>query len=141
MKKELTIDLDGTGRDRSDFLDLLTEPIDALASDDRFQANGALMFFREIVKNIYDHAGGKGKATFVPLEDGFSFRIEDCGKESHDLVALKSRPSSKQGNGVNYGVGLDLIEGMARDLGIREFKVDCSRGFVYSGVYPYEARA
>ncbi|MFA6158750.1 MAG: hypothetical protein WC763_03980 [Candidatus Paceibacterota bacterium] len=99
--------------------------------------NGAIMFFREMIKNIYDHADGKGRARFAKEATGIRFRIEDFGTGSHDFFALRRGGSSKAGNGINSGKGLGLIEDMATDLHIREWNIDCSKGFAYSGLYPY----
>jgi len=139
MNNELIIEFDGNMGSRVEFLDRLKKQlIDFL--DDLVQVNVAVMFFKEIVKNIYDHAEGKGVMTLVKGERGIYFRIKDFGKESYDFEILKTKGSSKAGNGTNFGIGLGLIEGMADGFGVIDFKIDCSKGFVYSGIYPYEAR-
>jgi anti-sigma regulatory factor (Ser/Thr protein kinase) len=140
MNNEVLIEFQGTQEKRSVFLHKLIEPLSRLAGD-RIQANAMIMFFWEITKNIYDHAGGKGRAFFEETETGIRFKIEDFGVEAHDTDALIAQGSSKSGNGTNFGIGLWMIRGMANDLGIIDFKVDCSKGFVYSGTYPYETRA
>jgi anti-sigma regulatory factor (Ser/Thr protein kinase) len=105
---------------------------------ERLHANSATMFFGEIVKNIHDHADGKGKAMFVMVASGVSFVIEDFGTNAYQFEVLKKGGSSKAGNRINFGMGLYLIEGMAKDLEIIDFKIDCSKGFKYSGIYPYD---
>jgi hypothetical protein len=140
MNQKRIITLDGRIKDRHRFLDQITEPIDALVHG-RIHANTMLMFFREILKNIYDHAGGTGEMTLEETKRGIDFKIKDFGREAYQLDAHKTMPSSKAGNGVNFGVGLSLINGMAKDLKIIDFRVDCSRGFTYSGVYPYKNKA
>ncbi len=139
MNDEMLIEFDGSIRNRNEFLDQITEPVDRI-TDGRIHANGMPMFFREIIKNIYDHTDGRGRVRLAKTDQGIDFKIEDYGNESHSMAELKSKPSSKAGNGINYGVGLELIEGMASSLEIIDFKIDCSKGFTYSGIYPYETR-
>ncbi len=140
MNEETIIEFAGRSMPRRQFLDQLTGPIDSLLQG-RTHVNGALMFFREIVKNVYDHADGKGRARFTRLPEGLAFRIEDFGTASYRLDELMAAPSSKAGNGINYGIGLRQIQEVAKDLKVVDFKVDCSKGFVYTGIFPFDARA
>jgi len=137
MDNELLIEFEGCTKDRDEFLSQIHQPIDEFVTDG-IHVNAMLMFFREMVKNIYDHALGMGKMSLVREMSGIRFRIEDFGNKSYDFNILKVGRSSKAGNGINYGIGLGLIESMAESLQIVDFKIDCSKGFIYSGVYPYE---
>ncbi len=137
MNQKLVIEFDGRIKDRCEFLGQITEPIDRLLRG-RIHIHTMLMFFREILKNVYDHADGMGRMTLEEDAHGIRFEILDFGTEAYQFDVLMAKPSSKAGNGINYGVGLGLIEGMAASLKIIDFRLDCSRGFTYSGVYPYE---
>lgn len=94
-----------------------------------------LMFLNEIVKNIWDHADGEGRAFLSQRERGLFFEIKDQGKESHDLAILKGGGTSKPNSGVNYGIGLSHIEDWAKAAKVKELAIDCSCGFRYTGVY------
>lgn len=134
---EVLIEFQGTqDTTRADFLRRLHEPLITLAGN-RIMANTMIMFFKEIVKNIYDHAGGEGRVSLVETEQGIRFEVTDSGTASYDIDVLVSQGSSKAGNGINYGLGLELIQDMAVDLKIIEFEIKCSKGFAYSGIYPY----
>ncbi len=87
----------------------------------------------EIAKNIYDHAQGKGSLIITQKDNSFGFEIKDNGRESYNFDLCKNN-SARAGNGVNYGVGLNMIIELAIALKI-ELKIDSSRGFHYSGVY------
>lgn len=139
--KKLLFELDGTKMRRHDFIYQTADRFDEFFEGTDAHANSVIMFFSEILKNIYDHAGGKGKLVLEEVEGGARFVVEDYGGGSYDLEALKERGSLKAGNGVNYGVGLSLIPGVAEGLGVVDFKLDCSCGFKYSGFLPYKTRS
>ncbi len=87
----------------------------------------------EIAKNIYDHAEGKGYLEIIPEGDSFKFLIKDHGEKTFDFEFCK-RNSTKAGNGINFGTGLECIGDYADSLGI-ELHIDTSKGFSYSGIY------
>ena len=95
-------------------------------------------FLREIAKNIWDHADGKGYLKLVTSdENSFGFEIGDHGQSSYDFEYCKrnSRLAGTLGNTANYGIGLQgIIPIIARTVGI-EWQVDTTRGFHYKGVY------
>lgn len=97
-----------------------------------------LMFLNEIVKNIWDHADGEGRVFLSQKKRGLFFEIKDQGKKSYDLAALKGGGTSKPNSGVNYGIGLSHIEDWAKAAEVKEFSIDCSCGFRYTGVYAPE---
>ena len=87
----------------------------------------------EIAKNIYDHARGEGSMTIIQKDNLFEFEIKDDGQESYDFDLCKNNSASVS-NGINYGIGLNMIFNLASALKI-ELKIDTSKGFYYSGVY------
>ena len=56
----------------------------------------------------------------------YCFVVEDFGTESFDFEALKNKGHME----------LAFIEDMAYVLEVIDFKIDCSHGFKYSGIYP-----
>lgn len=94
------------------------------------------MFLREIVKNIYDHADGMGRAEFSMKEGKIGFFIRDFGDAPYSLEEIKKIGSTKIGNDINFGNGIfgGMIEQMAIDLGI-ELNMKTSKGFSFHGVY------
>ena len=134
-EKEFRYEFTGTEKPRGRFLKDFS--IAALPFLDFRGNNGFLMFLNEVVKNIYDHAEGKG---FVLLEkEGLviRFMIKDYGTESYDLAEIKKAGSKKPFNGVNYGAGICMngIEDLAKGVGI-VLQIDTSCGFTYTGTYP-----
>lgn len=87
----------------------------------------------EIVKNIYDHADGRGVLEIRREDDLFHFQVSDHGHSPHDFEVCFYN-SRKAGNGVNHGIGLGVIMHLAHDLDM-QLSVDTSRGFSYSGTY------
>lgn len=137
MNNEVLIEFQGTqDTTRADFLRQLEKPLIQLAGN-RTHANVMIMFFREMVKNIYDHAGGKGRALFVETDQGIRFEISDFGTASYDFETLVSPGSLTAYKGTNHGSGLGIIKDTAALLKIIDFEIDCSKGFAYSGIYPY----
>ncbi len=94
------------------------------------------MFLWEVVKNIYDHANGRGEMILLVEGHDLSFVVRDFGKKSFDLEKIKKRGSTKAGNGINFGFGVvgGGINALAKGIGI-DLKLDTSRGFRYSGEY------
>ena len=95
-----------------------------------------VIMFMEIAKNIYDHAGGNGVATFLLSDHAIHFFIRDYGIETFNLDSIRKSGSSLAGNGVNYGVGIagGAIESIARGLKIG-LRINTSRGFAFRGRY------
>lgn len=93
----------------------------------------------EIIRNIYDHAEGRGQVCLKDDGHTIHFEIKDYGQKAYDLEEIiRIGVSSKAGNGKNFGVGLikGAIRGFATDLRI-ELKIDTSCGFKYQGTYAY----
>jgi hypothetical protein len=120
---------DGLEKDRGRFLLKVRRGVYEFTDGD----TGFCILMMEIAKNIFDHAGGKGSLTLMRVGKMFEFEIKDEGTQSHDYEKCRGQ-SSLRGNGINFGVGLDAIPDMAKTLGI-DLKIDCSRGFCYSGTY------
>lgn len=93
----------------------------------------------EIAKNIYDHAGGRGTLRIEKEANKFDFCIKDEGVEAFDREFCKNH-SRLAGNGINFGIGLKLIEDLAMILHI-DLVVNISSGFSYSGIYIQEKRS
>jgi len=88
----------------------------------------------EIVKSIYDHAHGIGELRLERKLDGsIEFMIKDSGYKTFEFEQCIGR-STLVGNGRNFGIGLAMIQSLARTLKI-DLKIDTSQGFNYSGVY------
>ncbi len=125
MNDELLIEFNGRSKKQDKFLsDFVHTAAGFLDEEKRIHANEMVTFLQEMVKNIYDHAEGKGKVKLTRIGRGIHFKVEDFGDKRHD-----------------FGQGLFLIQGMARDLKIIAFEINCSRGFTYTGIYPYKTRA
>ncbi len=90
----------------------------------------------EIVKNIFDHAGGKGFLLITKDQGGrnFEFIIRDEGQGSYDFEKCLTGPSRLAGNKINCGLGLGIIRDLAESLNI-DLSIDTSKGFSYSGKY------
>ena len=90
----------------------------------------------EMIKNIYDHAEGKGKVILSMQNLQVDFLVKDFGTANFDLNKIKVHGSTKLGNGINSGLGLcmGLIEDSAKGIDI-DLKINTSRGFCYTGIY------
>ncbi len=102
------------------------------------RANWQQMYslMKEILKNIYDHADGKGEAYILydAMNRHLYFEIRDFGTKSYDLEALRKAGTSKKTE-YNRGLGLAfMIFDLAKGLYI-PLKVDASHGFTYIGTY------
>ena len=93
------------------------------------------MFSKEMIKNIFDHAGGRGESTFEKSENFVLFEVKDYGEGKYDFQELKSRGTSKPESGNNFGVGLTSVESMNEMSGV-EIKINTEKGFSYSGKFP-----
>ncbi len=141
MENTLHVVFEGNHIDRDVFLSekfirvlrkFLEEPT---VEDDQYLV--FVMLAKEIVKNIYDHADGKGEATFIKNSDSLSFEIKDYGTVEYDLVALQGGGSTKH-TSYNRGIGLcRMIPDMADVLGIN-LHTDCTKGFTYTGEWMYK---
>ena len=136
MKKKCALLFKGTDITREDFLNAF---IEFLSKNSLLPEKGlepCVMFFKEIVKNIYDHAHGKGEAHFSLQGDKVIFYIKDFGTESFDLKKIRETGSTKVGNGFNFGTGISAgaIKELARCSNIR-FRMRTAKGFSFCGVY------
>lgn len=130
---KLNILFDGDDIPRDSFLASFRDKIlDFLGQD---EGVNFYMFFKEAIKNIYDHAEGKGECNLEKIDEKtISFEIKDYGTESYDFSFLKERGTEKK-TAYNFGVGLRHVEEMGLKLGL-DFNVDTSKGFKYTGKYP-----
>lgn len=87
-----------------------------------------ILFFGEIVKNIYDHADGVGEMVIIEEENHFDFKVRDFGRNGPDM----NTP------GINYNLGLSLIS-IIVDLNqdgekyMQDFNLKKENGYIYSG--------
>ena len=129
----LRYEFTSTALTRNRFLESFTHAVIGFYGYD----NGFLIFLREIVKNIYDHADGCGYCLMVKKDDGsISFEIRNQTPQSFDLELIKRSGSSKAGNDINYGFGVcgGGIDAFAKALGIA-LTLDATQGFLYIGEY------
>ena len=125
----LHITFDDTIDDRDNFLQSIRNPVMGFTKEKmRLDA-----LIKEIAKNIYDHANGRGSLAIAKKANVFEFYIKDEGTESFDIESCKKdRQPTK--NGINFGIGLGLIKDLAEALDI-DLIVDTSKGFCYKGTY------
>jgi len=120
-------------QDCEDRVEFLSHSVGALR---KFLGRYPLPFFTEIVKNIWDHADGRGRILIVKYTissgDFFLFSARDEGKESYSFMD-HIHNSRLRGNGVNFGRGLDLIDDFGKDLCVRLY-ISTEKGFHYSGI-------
>ena len=133
--RKLEMRFDGTVLDRSQFLSSIRERVIELTGE--CMKLDALI--HEIVKNIFDHAYGKGSLVIEECDAGFTFVVRDDGQETYDFDACKGF-SRLVGNGINFGKGLEMIPQIAAELGI-DLIIDTTHGFSYSGFYRPEKRS
>ncbi|MEI8339201.1 MAG: hypothetical protein WCF94_00880 [bacterium] len=134
--RESILAFTGKEKSREAFRAGAYDPVIEFVGTSDTQLNGLIMFVNEIVKNIWDHADGKGGLKMVELENGdISFEIWDDGQEAYDLKLIGKRRSRLVGNGINFGIGLEMIPDFAKCLSVSDFKMDASKGFRYSWVY------
>lgn len=108
--------------------------------DDVFKFTGRRMALdalcAEILKNIIDHANGRGSLVIVFTNGAFEFTMRDESTESFNLETCRkgSRFAGDPTNTTNHGAGLGIIDDIAATYHI-QLVIDTSRGFCYSGVY------
>lgn len=134
---EFDLTFDASDMPRREFLHDLTRCFIAFIHD-LHDANGLVMLFNEIVKNIHDHAVKKSGYIHLRKKDGeLEFEIKDFGENEHDWdVLVENGVSTKLGNKINHGIGLAMIQDMANGLHI-DLNVCTSRGFKYQGIYRF----
>ncbi len=93
--------------------------------------------FNEIVKNIWDHAEGQGELRITKFTDKITFDIWDHGIHAHSLEEIRKQGSSKLESKINFGMGIasGFIESAAKSLEIKDFTIDTSCGFRYTGTF------
>jgi anti-sigma regulatory factor (Ser/Thr protein kinase) len=126
----LEMTFDGSDTDRQHFLHRIREAVMAYTGE-RMTLDALI---NEIAKNIFDHAEGRGYLRITKQGNDFHFLIKDEGTESFDFKTCSTQGSRLAGNGVNHGIGLDCITGIAEGLRI-DLIIDTTKGFSYSGVY------
>jgi len=139
--RTLTIFFEGSdpsGTNSLNYIDQILEFLDPSLGIS--QSARLVRLFYEIIRNIYDHADGKGQLYLKDDGQTISFEIKDYGSRAYDLEAIIAiGVSSKAGSGRNFGLGLigGMIKGYANSLGI-DLIIATSHGFCYSGVYRYK---
>ncbi len=94
------------------------------------------LMFQAMIKNIFDHAEGKGFLKMEKDENGLiSFEVWDTGTQSYDLDKLTDPKAWSKVTSLWRLKGLDAILLYSEYLRIREFKIVTSSGFHYSGIY------
>lgn len=116
--KHLVLDFDGSEQNRDVFLKQIRTKIMCFTAE-RMRLDALI---HEIAKNVFDHAGGKGKLVITQENDFFHFTIYDYGPEA--------RPRTE----VNFGIGKSIIEDLAKAFDI-ELHVETTAGIRYSGTY------
>jgi hypothetical protein len=103
------------------------------------QVNGFCMLVNEITKNIWDHTDGKGQIILEADGEALNFEIKDYGTESYDLEEIRQVGSRLAGNHINHGHGVcgEMIKGLAEGNKVKNFQVNTSHGFTYSGSIPF----
>jgi len=130
MNQELNIELNG-GKSRKSFLKEVNQQlIDFVGSENK----EFILMLAEIVKNIYDHNGGRGYVNLKKtINGGTRFKIGNVVGQKEAAVLSENH---QEGRPVNYGVGLSGvgIKAIAKILNI-DLIIDISSGFVYEGMY------
>ncbi len=101
------------------------------------------MLTAEMVRNINDHAGCFGEATFIKFDNCVYFNIRDYGRERHKFSLLRRAPSSKAGSGFNRRLGLMTIQSVCRNFvkggtPFIDLRINSSKGFSYDGFWFYK---
>jgi len=92
-----------------------------------------MVIFREILKNVYDHAGGYGLVRLVRRGNSIRFWVLDYSCRTYDFDEIMANGSSKFGNGINCGLGMETIIASARAMKIN-LTVNTASGFWYHGI-------
>lgn len=136
--KELKIEFTGKKLPRTEQLQNVRDEIRTFVREDHDDSLLFVSFMNEIIKNVYDHAENRGHIHLKKESASIQFEIKDYGTGTYNIEELKKLPSSKEGSGVNSGIGLSLmIPGMAESLEIKDFLVDASCGFTYTGTWHF----
>jgi hypothetical protein len=72
-----------------------------------------IVFFREMVKNIYDHANGRGSMKIKKNEKKKIVSFDVLNESNNDSETEKKEWVKKSPN--NFGIGLKMITGTAED--------------------------
>ncbi|MBP6858096.1 MAG: ATP-binding protein [Candidatus Pacebacteria bacterium] len=129
LESFLIIKFDNNIKDRDEFLQKVRMPVINFTKETmRLDA-----LIHEILKNIYDHAEGKGSLYISKAGNEFEFYISDEGTELFDIKSCIQnwQPKNKD---VNFGIGLNLINQLADSLNIKLI-IETSKGFSYRGIY------
>lgn len=118
---------------RDDFLETITNYMFSMNEQNDF-----VRFIFEIVKNIYDHAGGLGKFTYTKIGNIIEFEIGDTNTEPinnfDELKKLGFSTKSTERDSPNRGKGLSIIESCGNDsFYCSEFSIDTTAGITYKG--------
>jgi anti-sigma regulatory factor (Ser/Thr protein kinase) len=138
MKKPKGFHLKFEGKNdaRQEFIRKTTN---AMMKLDHDKGNFVVIFFKEIFKNIYDHADGYGEITFTEREsepDVFDFVAFDYGSKSYDFKSCvrNSRFHGDYTDHPNNGsIGLSSILDLSEMTGVT-LKIDTAKGFRYEGI-------
>ncbi len=136
-------DFEGTSEPRNVFTRKWKDQLRKFLEDRNIEAwNGIIMLLQDMIKNIYDHAQGKGRLEVVLEGDRLSFLVRDYVLKSYDWAEIKKHGSTKAylpGNTVNYDQGIrgNLITGPVEDLNCK-LEIDTSAGFTYVGTMRVE---
>ncbi len=133
--EKLSIEFTGNGVPRSVFISRFSEEYFGFIPKEEPLSVPFFYLLREMAKNIYDHAEGKGCVELGKNGRNVSFEVSDQGKEPYDFAALMEKIESgslKRGDRVNFGIGLRSIHKDSKFLGIDLF-IDTSSGFLYRG--------
>jgi hypothetical protein len=130
MSQKLEIRLAGE-KSRKDFLKEFKKQVTDFIG---LENKEFLLMLTEIVKNIYDHNGGRGYVKLKKTVNGkIRFKIGNVIGQKGAAVLSESHQENRS---VNWGVGLSGvgIKEIAKVLEI-DLIIDISSGFVYEGIY------
>ncbi|MFH0846390.1 MAG: hypothetical protein V1851_03275 [Patescibacteria group bacterium] len=126
MDFKTDIYLDEKETSRQDFLERFGNLFLNLISREHFRL---IIILREIIKNIYDHADGKGRIQIKKEGSCIQFIINDYGTKKFNLGEIIPTDSKEE---IDYGAGLRIIQAGTDGLNL---KIKTSRGFSYYGRY------
>ena len=99
-KQEHTLTIRCLGNDCDRDLFLTTPRNHVVLFTDEFHGLGEMV--REIMKNIYDHANGKGVVTLSKKSGIVFFHIHDDNTETYSIKECTEGTSRLHGNGINF---------------------------------------
>jgi hypothetical protein len=137
MDKELRFDFSGTDIPRDNYLEDIKNRLFPFVNNKIHYWNVFSMMIIEMLKNIYDHAGGNGYALFIKSNETISFQIKSFSSEEFDYLLWSEPGKSSKDTKYNRGIGLSIIEGTAEQLEI-DLKIEQSEGLLYKGVWVYK---